>query len=64
MNGARTPAASQAPASRPLWSRDKVAVLTAQFLSAMADNALLFSALALLRNEHYAPWHAWYPCRG
>jgi LPLT family lysophospholipid transporter-like MFS transporter len=41
-----------------LWSRGMVAVLAAQFLSAMSDNALLFGALALLRNEHYAPWTA------
>ena len=33
-----------------------MAVLVAQFLSAMADNALLFGALALLRSEHYADW--------
>lgn len=41
-----------------LWSRALVAVLTAQFLSAMADNALLFGALALLRNDHFPPWTA------
>jgi MFS transporter, LPLT family, lysophospholipid transporter len=41
-----------------LWSRGMGAVLVAQFLSAMSDNALLFGALALLRNEHYAPWTA------
>jgi LPLT family lysophospholipid transporter-like MFS transporter len=39
-----------------LWSRGLAAVLCAQFLSAMADNALLFGALALLRHEEYAPW--------
>jgi LPLT family lysophospholipid transporter-like MFS transporter len=33
-----------------------VAVLVAQFLSAMADNALLFGALALLHSEHYPDW--------
>jgi LPLT family lysophospholipid transporter-like MFS transporter len=43
---------------RSLWSRGLVAVLVAQFLSAMADNALLFGALALLRRDHYAPWTA------
>ena len=42
----------------PLWSRGMVAVLTAQFLSAMADNALLFGALALLRLDHYPDWSA------
>jgi LPLT family lysophospholipid transporter-like MFS transporter len=35
-----------------------VAVLTAQFLSAMADNALLFVALALLRSDRYPAWSA------
>ena len=33
-----------------------VAVLLAQFLSALADNALLFGALALLRIGHYPAW--------
>jgi LPLT family lysophospholipid transporter-like MFS transporter len=42
--------------SQALWSRGLVAVLCAQFLSAMADNALLFGALALLRHQQYAPW--------
>ncbi|MBF0134966.1 MAG: lysophospholipid transporter LplT [Magnetococcus sp. DMHC-1] len=44
--------------SRPLWSRGLVAVLVAQFLSAMADNALLFGALALLKQTHYPDWAA------
>jgi LPLT family lysophospholipid transporter-like MFS transporter len=35
-----------------------VAVLAAQFLSALADNALLFGALALLRTDHYPAWTA------
>jgi LPLT family lysophospholipid transporter-like MFS transporter len=34
------------------------AVLTAQFLSAMADNALLFGALALLKVRSYPDWSA------
>jgi LPLT family lysophospholipid transporter-like MFS transporter len=34
------------------------AVLAAQFLSAMADNALLFGALALLRIDRYPDWSA------
>jgi LPLT family lysophospholipid transporter-like MFS transporter len=33
-----------------------MAVIAAQFLSAMADNALLFGALALLRIDHYPAW--------
>src|SRR6201990_3062092 len=37
-----------------LWSRGMMAVVAAQFLSAMADNALLFGALALLRLDHYS----------
>jgi len=40
----------------PLWTRGMAAVLVAQFLSALADNALLFGALALLRSEHYPDW--------
>src|SRR3984885_9510264 len=44
--------------SQGLWSRALVAVLLAQFLSALADNALLFGALALLRNQHYPSWTA------
>jgi LPLT family lysophospholipid transporter-like MFS transporter len=39
-----------------LWSRGMSAVLAAQFLSAMADNALLFAALALVRLDHYPDW--------
>jgi LPLT family lysophospholipid transporter-like MFS transporter len=35
-----------------------IAVLAAQFLSALADNALLFGALALLRTDHYPAWTA------
>ena len=41
-----------------LWSRAMIAVLAAQFLSALADNALLFGALALLRIDHYPAWTA------
>jgi LPLT family lysophospholipid transporter-like MFS transporter len=33
-----------------------MAVMVAQFLSAAADNALLFGALALVRLEHYPAW--------
>lgn len=39
-----------------LFSRDMNAVLVAQFLSALADNALLFAAIALLRSQHAADW--------
>jgi LPLT family lysophospholipid transporter-like MFS transporter len=39
-----------------LLSRGMLAVVVAQFLSAMADNALLFGALALLRLDHYPAW--------
>jgi LPLT family lysophospholipid transporter-like MFS transporter len=31
-------------------------VLTAQFFSALADNALLFAAIALVRQQHFAEW--------
>ena len=47
----------RAPLDRaPLWSRGMAAVLAAQFLSAMADNALLFAALALLKAKLYPQW--------
>ena len=39
-----------------LWSRGMFATLGAQFLSAFGDNALLFAALALVRQEHYPEW--------
>jgi MFS transporter, LPLT family, lysophospholipid transporter len=45
-------------AAASLWSRGMIAVLAAQFLSALADNALLFGALALLRSDHYPAWTA------
>jgi len=44
--------------STTLWTRGMVAVLVAQFLSAAADNALLFGALALLRIDRYPAWTA------
>ena len=43
----------------PLLSLPMTAVLTAQFLSALADNALLIAAIALLKAESHAdliPW--------
>ena len=46
---------SQTP-SAPLWSRAMVAVLIAQFLSALADNALLFGTLALMKQQFYPEW--------
>lgn len=39
-----------------LMSRAMVAVLCAQFLSALADNALLFGALAVLKAGNYPAW--------
>lgn len=38
-------------------SRGLGAVLTAQFLSALADNALLFGAIAMLKASHAPAWH-------
>jgi LPLT family lysophospholipid transporter-like MFS transporter len=43
----------------PLLSLPMVAITTAQFLSALADNALLIAAIALLKTESHAdliPW--------
>jgi MFS transporter, LPLT family, lysophospholipid transporter len=39
-----------------LWSRGMFTTLGAQFLSAFGDNALLFAALALVRQESYPAW--------
>lgn len=44
------------PVSATLWSRGMIAVLVAQFLSAFADNALLFAAIALLRESAAPTW--------
>ncbi len=41
---------------RPLMNRGMLAVLFAQFLSALADNALLFAAIALLKNAGAPAW--------
>ncbi|ATG14810.1 lysophospholipid transporter LplT [Providencia alcalifaciens] len=40
----------------PLMSTGMKAVLTSQFLSAFADNALLFAILAQLKSEFYPEW--------
>ena len=32
-------------------------ILAAQFFSALADNALLFAAIALLKDLHAPAWH-------
>ncbi len=39
-----------------LFSRGMIAVLFAQFVSAMADNALLFAAIALLKSQSASDW--------
>ncbi len=46
--------ASTRVGAHPLWPRGMMAVLVAQFLSALADNALLFAAIAML-HAHAAP---------
>ena len=43
-------------AEQSLYSKGMVAVLTAQFLSALADNALLFAAIALLLSNSAPSW--------
>lgn len=48
----------QAVNGSALYSRAMLAVLVAQFLSALADNALLFGALALLRIDNFPAWSA------
>ena len=47
---------NNAAAASRLWSRGLIATLSAQFLSALADNALIFAALALIRQESYPNW--------
>jgi MFS transporter, LPLT family, lysophospholipid transporter len=44
-----------APDAR-LWTRGMAATLCAQFISALADNALLFCTLALLAKDLYPAW--------
>jgi LPLT family lysophospholipid transporter-like MFS transporter len=44
------------PTPPGLWSRGMVGTLGAQFLSALADNALLFATLALVRKAGYPAW--------
>ena len=51
-----TPFPSAAAAPGPLWSRGMAAVLFAQFFSAFGDNAVLFSALALISVAVYRRW--------
>lgn len=41
---------------RPLFSTGMNALLVAQFISALADNALLFAAIALMKSQHYPNW--------
>lgn len=48
--------ARRKPKPAGLWSRGMYATLGAQFLSAFGDNALLFAALALVRQESYPAW--------
>ena len=43
-------------ANNTLFSRGMIAVLIAQFVSALADNALLFAAIALLRSQSAPDW--------
>ena len=43
-------------ANNTFFSRGMIAVLIAQFLSALADNALLFAAIALLRSQSAPDW--------
>lgn len=49
-------AAIQNGQNSSLFSRAMIAVLAAQFLSALADNALLFAAIAVLKSKHAPEW--------
>lgn len=55
MNADHT-AAHATSAGANLSSRGMIAVLSAQFLSALADNALLFAAIAMLRVDNAPSW--------
>src|ERR1700722_17211193 len=48
--------ARRKPKPAGLWSRGMIGTLGAQFLSAVADNALLFAAIALVRRGGYPAW--------
>jgi MFS transporter, LPLT family, lysophospholipid transporter len=48
--------AQRKPKPAGLWSRGMIGTLAAQFLSAVADNALLFAAIALVRRGGYPVW--------
>lgn len=50
------PQAHARSSSAGLWSTAMVTTLGAQFLSALADNALLFAALAVVRRESFPVW--------
>ena len=47
----------QQTSSNTIQSKGFYAYLTAQFLSALADNALLFAAIALLAQMEAPKWH-------
>lgn len=47
---------AQAPAAS-LFSRGMLALIIAQFFAALADNAILFGAIAMLRARHAPAWH-------
>jgi MFS transporter, LPLT family, lysophospholipid transporter len=50
-----SPVAVSRPESR-LWSAALIATLGSQFLSALADNALIFAALAVVHKQSYPAW--------
>lgn len=49
-------ASTQTAPSGHLFSRGMLALLVAQFISALADNALLFAAIALLKSQMAPDW--------
>ena len=52
----QAPAIAASPVNTSLLSRGMIAVMLAQFISALADNALLFAAIALLRAGSAPAW--------
>jgi LPLT family lysophospholipid transporter-like MFS transporter len=50
------PTPERASRGNRLWSAALTATLAAQFLSALADNALIFAALAVVHRQSYPAW--------
>src|ERR1700722_12597209 len=52
----RVDSGTRARSGDHLWSAALIATLGSQFLSALADNALIFAALAVVHRQSYPEW--------